>query len=147
MIKQYALIKNDTVTNIIVAEESFLVNLINENIIDFYIELTDDNFFNQINKAEIGSYYNNNAFIPKSWIKNGENYVAPISMPNDGNVYEWREDSLSWLQMTPYPSWSWDPILRISSAPVPMPELEENSSFNYEWDEQNLSWKQIEKEI
>lgn len=144
---QYALIKNNIVTNIVVANEDFMLNLVNEGAIDSYVQLTDENFFNQVNKAEIGSHYHNNNFIPKSWTKNGENYVAPIEMPQDGNYYEWREDYNSWLQMTPYPSWSWDSEMRIANPPIPMPTIEENSSFYYEWDEQNLSWKQVEKEI
>lgn len=34
-----------------------------------------------------------------SWIWNGEMWVAPVTRPDDGNYYNWNEESLSWIQI------------------------------------------------
>lgn len=31
-----------------------------------------------------------------SWIRNGSFWEAPIAMPNDGKIYRWNEDNISW---------------------------------------------------
>jgi hypothetical protein len=56
------------------------------------------------NFAGIGYFYDEqlDAFIPpkpfESWILNKETcqWQAPINYPNDGFLYDWNEDSLSW---------------------------------------------------
>ena len=59
------------------------------------------------NFAGIGYYYDSDrdAFIPpkpfSSWVLNEEtcNWHAPIPAPDDGNVYQWSEDDLTWIKI------------------------------------------------
>ena len=52
--------------------------------------------------AGIGYFYNEEEDIfvaPQpysSWIRNGSFWQAPIAMPNDGKIYRWNEDNISW---------------------------------------------------
>lgn len=60
------------------------------------------------NFAGIGSRYDQelDAFVPQqpfpSWVLNKEDCIwyAPISYPQDGKIYDWNEQSLSWVEMT-----------------------------------------------
>jgi len=60
------------------------------------------------NYAGIGYTYDvaRDAFIPpkpfNSWVLNEESclWEAPVPMPDDGNIYEWDEDSQSWVEVT-----------------------------------------------
>ena len=59
--------------------------------------------------ASIGSTYNEalDAFVlPQrypSWVLDSQtaNWVAPIPKPNNGKVYDWNEDTLSWVEVLP----------------------------------------------
>jgi hypothetical protein len=52
--------------------------------------------------AGIGYFYNEEEDIfvaPQpypSWIRNGSFWQAPIAMPNDGKIYRWNENNISW---------------------------------------------------
>ena len=52
--------------------------------------------------AGIGYSYNEEEdifVIPQpysSWIRNGSFWEAPTAMPNDGKIYRWNEDNISW---------------------------------------------------
>jgi len=52
--------------------------------------------------AGIGYFYNEEEDIfvaPQpypSWIRNGSFWQAPLAMPNDGKIYTWNEDNISW---------------------------------------------------
>jgi len=54
------------------------------------------------NYAGIGYSYNEEEDIfvaPQpypSWIRNGSFWQAPLAMPNDGKIYTWNEDNISW---------------------------------------------------
>jgi len=56
------------------------------------------------NHAGIGYTYDQtrDAFIPQkpynSWVLNEQtcNWDAPVARPNDGNIYNWNEETLSW---------------------------------------------------
>jgi hypothetical protein len=60
------------------------------------------------NYAGIGYIYDSqrNAFIPPkpypSWSLNEETclWSAPTAMPNDGNCYEWNEETQTWVEQT-----------------------------------------------
>ena len=60
------------------------------------------------NFAGVGYTYDSerDAFIPpkpyESWILNEDTcfYEAPTSMPTDGKMYTWDEDTLSWIELT-----------------------------------------------
>jgi hypothetical protein len=52
--------------------------------------------------AGIGYFYNEEEDIfvaPQpypSWIRDGSFWQAPTAMPNDGKIYRWNEDNISW---------------------------------------------------
>ena len=56
--------------------------------------------------ASIGYTWDETGFIPEkpyeSWTLNTGTYLweAPTSKPNDGNMYEWNEETTSWRQLT-----------------------------------------------
>jgi len=60
------------------------------------------------NYAGIGYTYDStrDAFIPpkpyNSWTLNEDTCLwdAPVAMPNDGKIYSWDEDALSWVEIT-----------------------------------------------
>jgi len=60
------------------------------------------------NYAGIGYIYDaiRDAFIPpkpfNSWILNEDTclYQAPVSQPDDGKIYQWDEETLSWKEIT-----------------------------------------------
>ena len=59
------------------------------------------------NYAGVGYYYDSirDAFIPPkpypSWILNEQSclWESPISYPNDGNIYQWNEETVNWEQI------------------------------------------------
>ena len=59
------------------------------------------------NYAGIGYYYDSirDAFIPPkpypSWILNEQTclWESPIPYPNDGNTYQWNEETSNWIQL------------------------------------------------
>ena len=56
------------------------------------------------NPAYIGGTFDTGYFYPPqpypSWSKDGEgNWVAPVSVPDDGGRYQWNEDSLEWVEL------------------------------------------------
>ena len=61
------------------------------------------------NYAGIGYTYDltRDAFIPPkpfaSWVLNEETCLwdAPVAMPDDGKIYRWDEDTLSWVEVNP----------------------------------------------
>lgn len=86
----------------------------------------------------IGSHHKDGQIYPKSFILNEDGqWVHPIENPNDGNIYEWieNEDAGFWSQLTPFPSWTWDPVERITTPPTPEP-----NDGEYIWNEETLSW-------
>ena len=56
-------------------------------------------------KVGKGCYYINNNFTDvkpyDSWILNTDKYIweAPIPHPIDGNIYNWNEETLSWIKL------------------------------------------------
>ena len=60
------------------------------------------------NYAGIGYFYDSSkdAFVPpkpfNSWSLNEQTCLwdPPVPMPNDGKIYRWNEDSLSWTEIT-----------------------------------------------
>lgn len=61
------------------------------------------------NYAGIGYTYDadRDAFIPPkpyaSWVLNDQTCLwdAPVAMPTDGKIYEWDEDTVSWVEVVP----------------------------------------------
>ena len=58
------------------------------------------------NYAGIGYTWDGTGFAPPqpfaSWIKNAETYLweAPTPKPNDGKIYSWNEETLSWVEIS-----------------------------------------------
>jgi hypothetical protein len=103
------------------------------------------------NHASIGYTYDENrdAFIPpkqyNSWILNEDTCLwnAPVACPQDGNIYKWNEQTLSWDLLwekpLPYPqdgkTYTWNDQNR-SWDLLPYPQ----DGKTYTWNDQNKSW-------
>lgn len=102
----YAKVENGIVTKVIVAEAEFF---------DIYVDDTPGKWIQTYkdrsqrkNYAGIGYTYDEtrDAFIPPkpfpSWTLNETTCLwdAPIEYPDDGNQYQWNEETTSWDQIT-----------------------------------------------
>jgi hypothetical protein len=111
----FAKVENGIVTQVIVAEQSF----INKGLIgnpSQWIQTSYNTYGGRHpegrplrkNYAGIGYTYDaqRDAFIPpkpfESWILNEETclWSAPVVMPDDGNLYEWNEETQNWVIVT-----------------------------------------------
>jgi hypothetical protein len=110
LIKNYAkLDENNIIIDVIVIDKDLLKDndsTISEMFGGQWIELSDEDTPGKI--AGIGFSYDNvnNIFIPPktfdSWIFNEElaNWVSPVPYPKDinsGEVYDWDEETVSWV--------------------------------------------------
>ena len=97
---------NNTVTQIIVAEQDF----INSGVVGdsfLWVQTSYNKNFRK-NFASIGGTYDKtrDAFIPPkpyaSWVLNEStcHWKAPSDYPNDGKDYNWDEDTTSWKEKT-----------------------------------------------
>lgn len=103
-------VNNDDINNLSFPESEpvgivFLNNWANQ---QFIWKQTSYNGNFRKNYAQIGMKYDSNrdAFIYltapyPSWVLNENtcNYEAPISYPNDGKVYQWNENTTSWIEI------------------------------------------------
>lgn len=120
----YAKIENGIVTQVIVAEQDFIDLISTEN--DLWVQTSyntrggvhykpntnepsdDQSKALRKNYAGIGYIYDDvkDAFIPPqpfdSWLLNEQTclWEPPVEYPNDGNFYQWNEQTLSWEQIT-----------------------------------------------
>jgi hypothetical protein len=107
----FAKVTDGKVTEVIVAEQDFIDNLDGT-----WLQTSYNTYGNQHpegrplrgNYAGIGYTYdstNDVFYAPKpypSWVLNEDtcNWEAPVPMPQDGNLYEWNEETLSWEIIT-----------------------------------------------
>ena len=108
----YAKVKNRIVTKVIVAEEEFINNLV-DNEAGRWIQTSYNTYggVHQLggtplrkNFAGIGYTYDESkdAFIPpkpfNSWTLNETTclWEAPVAKPTDGQIYTWNEETTSW---------------------------------------------------
>lgn len=89
----FGIVENNVIVNIIVAESlEAAKSVVGENI----IEQEDSEQFG------VGFYYENGNWIAPqpypSWIRDGLKWKAPIEYPDNG-LYEWDENSESWVKM------------------------------------------------
>jgi len=119
----FAKVKDGLVVRIIVAEPEFFNTFVDDSPGE-WIETTyntrggvhydndgepDDGETMRKNYAAIGYTYDNNldAFIPPkpfaSWVLNEDTCLwdAPVEYPDDGKVYDWNEESTSWVEVEP----------------------------------------------
>lgn len=115
----YAKIKNNVVIELLVVENSILLNKNKEEVeqkgVDFLRSITGHKEWIQTsisgsfrkNFAGIGYYYDNvkDSFIAPqpfvSWKLNEETckWEAPIEMPKDGGIYVWKEKDFTWKKI------------------------------------------------
>ena len=95
--KTFAVIKNNLVTNLIIADSKELAESISElSCVEIQGPLD----------CKIGYSYANNKFIEPSphasWTYNEEleTWVAPVPLPDDENLYIWSEEDLEWKIVT-----------------------------------------------
>jgi hypothetical protein len=101
----YAFIKNNNVTNLVVFEDPS-----DELLLHFKNEFNIDNIVLATDKARIGGTYDGTKFwVPQpypSWIKNEElnEWVAPVSKPDfdpeNPIFYVWNEELLNWEEVS-----------------------------------------------
>lgn len=140
--KNYALVKDGKIDNIILCTAENIAQFSEDSGMDSFVELTDENYYKVASKAKIGDWVDGTSFVWSSWTKNEDGtFTSPIAQPNDGRVYEWREEDGDWVALTPYPSWSWDPETRVASAPHRSP------SGLWKWNEDRLDWDPVENPI
>jgi hypothetical protein len=93
---QYALIKNNTVVNVIVIEDKELIQ-------KFVEEFNADDAILADTKSIIGSTWNGEKFtLPKpesnpSFILVDNEWVTPTPYPLDGLDYQWDEAGVQWI--------------------------------------------------
>lgn len=110
----FAKVENNIVTEVIVAEQDFINNLDDASL---WLQTSYHTHHNQhdlggtplrYNFAGVGFNHKPSvdAFYPPqpypSWIldTNVYDWVAPVEYPDDGNVYEWNEETTNWVVMT-----------------------------------------------
>lgn len=94
--KNYAIVKNGIVENIIVCDKNYLPD--------------DGIAYYDSNPAVIGGEYSDGYFYSlqpfPSWIKDGlGNWIAPVNKPDDGKTYVWNEETQNWDRLI----LDWDP--------------------------------------
>jgi hypothetical protein len=102
----YAKIVDAKVINVITAEESFFDTFVDETA-GTWIETKMDGSIRK-NYAGIGYTYDKtrDAFIPPqpfpSWALNEETclWECPVAYPEDGNIYNWNEETQTWDEVT-----------------------------------------------
>jgi hypothetical protein len=141
--KNYAFIKNNIVTNIVIFDDE------NINLFDSFKEIYElDNIVLATDNTYINGEYDGNKFWPirpyASWIKNEElnEWQAPVSMPeNIASKYIWNENTLSWdlapIPESPYTSWIFNNEQFKWEAPVAQPD-----SGLWNWNEESQSWEE-----
>lgn len=131
----YALVRDGKIENIILCNDEIIEQFSQDLGVDSFVELTDSNYFNLYSKCKIGDWVDGTSFVWSSWTKNEDGtFTPPIPQPTDGRVYEWRENAQEWFPVTPYPSWIWDPVARVSTPPHVSPE------GMWMWNENRLDW-------
>ena len=101
----FAKVENGIVTNVIVAEAEFFDTLI-EDTPGKWVQTYKDGSQRK-HYAGIGYSYDKtrDAFIPPqpypSWVLNEDTCLwdAPVAYPDDGNRYQWNEDTQTWDQI------------------------------------------------
>ena len=89
----FAVIKDDKVINAILAESLGVAQDITGHTC---VEIPENS------KCRIGSLYMNNDFTNPSpfpsWVYSQEvsDWIAPVTLPEDENIYNWSEDDLEW---------------------------------------------------
>ena len=98
----FAKIENNIVTEVIVAEQDFINSgAVGDSFL--WVQTSYNNNFRK-NFAGIGYTYDKtrDAFIPPqpyaSWTLNEDTclWEAPVECPNDGNIYNWNEETQAW---------------------------------------------------
>lgn len=97
----YAVIKEGKVVNLINSDAEYAESVL-KNVLpafDELVEVTGETGF-----AFIGEPYLNGKFIPpkpfNSWVldEGTRQWQAPVAYPEEGGMYAWDEDTLSWIE-------------------------------------------------
>tara|TARA_Y100000389_G_scaffold63854_1_gene59874 strand:+ start:470 stop:793 length:324 start_codon:yes stop_codon:yes gene_type:complete len=105
--KYYAKVSNGIVQRVIVAEPEFFNSFVDDSA-GKWIETSIDSSFRKHYAGE-GYIYDEtkDIFYPPqpypSWVLDSETYLwdAPVPFPSDGEPYDWDEETLSWIIVTP----------------------------------------------
>lgn len=101
MVISFAIIENNKVKNVIETEEE-------ESIATQVLKMMfEDAIIVKINEEEKKSLFLDSEFIDNkfysprphpSWIIKNENWHPPVSVPQDGKIYEWEESEQCWKE-------------------------------------------------
>ena len=102
MAQYFAEIKDNVVTQVIVADQSFVDSIGGD-----WVETDYDGKFRK-NYAGLGYSYDStrDAFIPPkpydSWLLDEETclWKSPVDMPTDGKIYQWEEATQNWAEQS-----------------------------------------------
>lgn len=98
MEKNFALIKNGIVENIIVADNDF-IDLIKDQY-EHTEEVTEDKTIHlEDTWNQIDGYRRKKPYSSWIWNQEKDNWEAPVSYPNDDKSYIWNEESISWIEI------------------------------------------------
>lgn len=90
----FAVIENKAVINIIVAESKEIAeSVVNKECVEFFL---NDPITIGASWSDVYNKYVNPSPYP-SWVYNGNEWKAPIDMPQDDNPYVWDENLLNWV--------------------------------------------------
>jgi hypothetical protein len=78
------------------------------------------------------------------WVQTSYNNNIRFNYAGIGYTYDETRDAF--ISPQPYPSWELDEDTCRWEAPIPYPEVSEDSSVIYVWDEETISWIQSEEE-
>ena len=94
--KEFAVVKNDKIINVIVAEKLEAVWVFYpEHLI---IERNEANGYGEIGGDLFEGYLRSKQPYP-SWVWADSRWVPPVEMPQDGLLYTWNEATISWEQV------------------------------------------------
>ena len=103
----FAKVENGIVTEVIVSEKDFINSgAVGDSFL--WVQTSYNNNFRK-NYAGVGYTYDSDLdafYAPQpypSWILNEDTcqWEAPIAHPDDGNMYQWNEETQSWDEVTP----------------------------------------------
>ena len=118
-----------------------------------FAEVGDNNIVTRVlvvhnNELMIGDEENENKGIDflemlyshRNWVQCSYNGNIRYNYPGIG--FHWDPDNNAFYAPKPFPSWSLNEQFKWE-APIPYPELEEESTKRYVWNEENQSWDLI----
>lgn len=91
---EYAIVKDNQIINIVVAEDPMALVPFFPNC--EYVERNETNGFGEPGGDYFNGYLRMKSPFP-SWVWQNNQWQPPIPIPNDNNLYIWNEDTTNWV--------------------------------------------------